>query len=403
MGLSVEPLRSALTRLGSPQDQAPSVLIGGTNGKGSTAAMVESVARASGLRTGLFHSPAREAHEHVHLDGTPVEARLFAEHFLAADGAGDLSWFEAVTAAAFGIFAASDIDLAIVEVGLGGRRDCTNTIAMPEASAVVSVDLDHQDVLGGDLVTIAREKAGIFRRGRPAIVGVVAPEVARALREEAENIGADLRPAGRADRRWSSGALGLELSLEGEHQRHNAEVALAILEALDERSVLRPKENELRRGFASCRWPGRLEWIRERRPVLLDGAHNPAAIRVLVDYWRRRNDGPIDVLFGVFADKDVESMLQLLAPAVRRFFPTATDHPRAMPTSSLSDFWQRTTGTVAETPRPWDEALNMLSARDTDRPLLVTGSLDLVARVRGVLLNNPSLSATDRLNEHIFP
>lgn len=392
MGLSTEPLKAALSRLGSPQNRVPSVLIGGTNGKGSTAVMVESVARAAGLRTGLFHSPAPADHEHVHLDGRPVDRSLFIEHFLAADGAGDLSWFEAVTGSAFGIFAAQQVDLAIVEVGLGGRRDCTNTIDLPQVSAVVSVDRDHQDVLGSDLLSIAREKAGIFRPRRPAVIGPVAPDVESVLREEAERVGADLIasfPAAATDNtarlRFRETELDIELPLAGAHQIRNATVALSILEALEAGGLLHLSESDLRRGLSCCRWPGRLEWIQCSRPVLLDGAHNPAAVRTVVSYLQQGGHTPVDVLFGVFADKDVDSMLHELGPVVRRFVATATEHPRAMSPTQVAERRQRIGGNDADAIGPWNEALNDLLKQDADRPLLVVGSLDLVARVRQAL------------------
>lgn len=388
MGRSLDALDAALLRLGSPQNRRPAVLIGGTNGKGSTSAMVESVLRACGLRTGLFHSPAAEAHEHVWLDGQAVEPEPFIEHFLAADRAGDLTWFEALTAAAFSTFARAEVDMAVVEVGLGGRHDCTNTIAQPEVSAVVSVALDHEDVLGPDLESIAREKAGIFRPRRPAVIGSVPEPAGSVLEAEALRVQADFRPVEPPSAGKALQDLGAHLPLPGAHQAHNAAVALAVVSALQERRFVHGSVDQLRRGLESCRWPGRLERLEHSaRPIILDGAHNPAAVDALVAHWQDSGYEPVDVLFGVFRDKDAAAMLRRLSPVVRRLIPTWTEHPRALSGPEIASYRQRfdPSGDRSETGAPLDEALAVLLKQNQDKPLLIVGSLDLVGRARTLL------------------
>ena len=401
MGTGLAAVREALAACGRPQDAVPAVLIGGTNGKGSTAAMLESIVRRAGYRTGLFHSPALgDTHEHVWVDGRTIDEAAFARRFLRADAAGPLSWFEAVTAAAFLTFAEEGVDLAIVEVGMGGARDCTNVIAEPRISAIATVDLDHAEHLGSTLEAVAREKSGIFRPGRPACLGWTAPEAEQTIRREAGRIGARLERC--ADRDFEvleslrdavtfrfaarpGRAETLTVPMAGAHQARNAALAVLLARKLADEGFPALDDDAVDQGLRRCRWPGRLEQIEGfARPVLLDVAHNPAAARVLADYLAAL-EAPVDLVFGAFRDKDAESMLRLLRPTTERVWLTATEHPRARPAAELAELWRSLDpGAPCRIGSPSEVLDAALGASSS--PLCVTGSADLVGRVRQLLL-----------------
>ena len=402
LNFSLEPIRRALKKLGDPQDAYPTVLIGGTNGKGSTSAMLEGIVRCCGLRTGLFHSPAPSAHKHVHLDGQAVDRPLFAEHFLRADRAGDLSWFETVTAAAFGIFHQAGVDLAVVEVGLGGAQDCTNVIRAPEVSMVVSVGLDHTRMLGSDLRSITEQKARIFRSQRTALIGQLPQEAAEACERVATQLGSELKraedlaswvsePDGRSRIETTRHCLSFRPPLAGEHQLHNGALAVLAAEELEERSILPKRDASIWiDGLEQCRWPGRLQWLpqarfsdgRLRRSVLIDSAHNPPAIHSLANYWHGTEGHSADILFGAFGDKDIKTIMGILRPIVHRIHLTTTGHRRSASPQDLLDHWCAVDGDssrVAST-GALAECLETCLNEDTRRPLIIAGSLDLIHR-----------------------
>ncbi len=286
---------SLLASLGNPQSSFQSILIGGTNGKGSTAATISAVLTAAGVRCGLYTSPHLvSVTERVRLLDRDVSPAALddALQFVAsvsASGVRGPTYFEALTVAAFELFRRSRVAVAVVEVGIGGRLDATNVLE-PEVSVVTNVAADHLDVLGPALEDVAREKAGIFRRGQPALLGASGTaEGARAvLHAEALRIGArlvEIPPAADA-----------AFSLPGAHQRENLALALAAARALaplDEAAVAR--------GLAAVRWPGRLQTLARPgfRTLLLDGAHNPPGARALAEYLDSAGlAGRVDLLFG---------------------------------------------------------------------------------------------------------
>jgi dihydrofolate synthase/folylpolyglutamate synthase len=315
MSLGLERVERALRALGRP-DRALRVLhVAGTNGKGSTCAMAEATLRAAGHRVGLYTSPHLERfNERIRVGGEPVDDGALARRIDAvrracpwhdASEADRLTYFELATVVAIAHFAEERVDVAVLEVGLGGRFDATNAVA-PVACAVSRIGLDHVEILGPTLADVAREKAGILKAGVPAATIEAQPPAAQAvLREEAARRGAPLHLAPR----WE-GPVGLR----GEHQRENAGLAAAALRLLDARGVRAP-EAAIRDGIATARWPGRLE---EVGGVLLDGAHNADGAAALAAALRELHPGrPVELVFGVLADKDLEGMLAALAPAVR--------------------------------------------------------------------------------------
>ncbi len=350
--LGLDRARGLLALLGDPQRRFPAVLVAGTNGKGSTSAFLAAMAQAAGYRTGLYTSPHLEAvEERLRIDGRMIETgrfgRLLADlvDLAERETGSPPTYFEAVTLAAFQWFAEEKVDLAVVEVGLGGRLDATN-LCDPILSLITPIGLDHQEYLGDTLASIAREKAGILRPGKPALVWTAEPEAAESIREAAAAIGADLRfvseevriesidPKSWAGQRVRLAtpfrAYDLKIALLGAHQAINLGLATRAAEILADLGFDRFNPRSIQEGAAACRWPGRLEPIDlpEGRRLLLDAAHNPDGARVLAEFLDRLGE-PVDLLFGVLADKDYEEMLALLAPRARRIVLTTPASPRA--------------------------------------------------------------------------
>jgi dihydrofolate synthase/folylpolyglutamate synthase len=301
-------IRSALRAIGDPQRRFVSVLIAGTNGKGSVAAMVERALRASGVRTGLYTSPhLHRFTERIRIDGREVAERdvVRALDRLAPvlfDAGRALTFFEATTALAMHLFARARVRTAVVEVGLGGRLDAT-TVVRPRASAIVSIGIDHTDKLGSTLRAIAREKAGILRRGVPTVIGALPKEARRVIEREGRRTGAVVVRAPRA-------VAAEDVALGGDHQRRNAAVALETLRLLG----IDPEIAAI--GPRTVRWPGRLERVGRRPAVVLDVAHNAQGCRAL-----RCALGAIRpvVVIGVLQGKQVGAMVRALAPMRPRF------------------------------------------------------------------------------------
>lgn len=357
--LDLAPMRRLLAALGDPQAGLAIVLVAGTNGKGSTAAMLAAIARAAGYRVALHTSPHLvRVEERVVVDGEPVDpARLAAalERVLAVAGAaGPLgpTYFEATVAAAFVLFAEQQPDLAVVEIGMGGRLDATNA-AEPLLSVITPIALDHTAELGTTLRAVAGEKAGILRRDRPAVFARQAPEAERALLEAAARIGA------RAHRRealvrqiraqWrgldghlvefelAGQSLEVELSLPGEHQLENAATAVAAAHLLTAEGALKVDPAAIRGGLSTVCWPGRLEPFRPADggpTVLLDAAHNPHGCAALARFLDRL-DRPFTLLFGALADKQIAEMLPELAQRARQVVLTRPDSARAADPADL--------------------------------------------------------------------
>lgn len=330
--LGLDRIRELLRRLDDPHLAFRTLHVGGTNGKGSAAAIIESVLRAQGRRTGLYTSPELlEPAERFRVDGSPLpvadlEARARRLAPLVAET--DATFFEAGTALAFDAFRGAGVEVAVVEVGMGGRFDATNVVR-PEVCAVTGVALEHTRWLGSTLAEIAFEKAGILKAGVPAVLGPVESEVEAVFEREAREVGAPLHRLGREARiskvevglegtsfRYESAdrkALPLRVPLAGEHQARNAAVAVLTLDRLAEP----PADDVLRRGLERVRWRGRGEWIAEEEGGgwLLDTAHNPAAARALAEMVRHLPvPRPVVLLASVLRDKDREAMLAALDP-----------------------------------------------------------------------------------------
>lgn len=331
---TLDRTRAALDDLRRPHLSSPSLHVGGTNGKGSVAACCASVLRTAGRRTGLYTSPHLVSFtERFRIDGRSVPERRLLE--VAADvrpvvERHRLTFFEAVTVLAFELFRREAVDVAVVEVGLGGRLDATNVL-VPEVATVTNVALDHVEHLGGSLEEIAREKAGIVKEGVPLVTAERSVGALRILREAARRKDAPFHRVRRrdllglrSDRRGSRfriatepwDEVAVECPLPGAHQALNAALAIRTLELLP--AALRPPGPAVERGIASVEWPGRLQVVRaEGRTWILDVAHNEAAVRSLLDALPDfRLARPLVGVVGLLADKDPEVLLPLLAGVV---------------------------------------------------------------------------------------
>jgi dihydrofolate synthase / folylpolyglutamate synthase len=341
--------------LGQPHTYFKSILVAGTNGKGSVTAMTDCALRASGLKVGRYTSPHLvRLEERFAVDGSLVDTSVLVELIeemrrlidrLLADGSLESppTFFEVTTAVAFEFFRRARVDVAVLEVGLGGRLDSTN-IVQPIAAAITSIDFDHEQYLGNTLAAIAAEKAGVIRRGIPVVVGPVPAEARDVLVSMCELTGAEFVEAdagvriestsedGRTSIRLTTGKrdYGLvTLGLRGDHQVPNALVAVRLLEELERQ--LPVSAAAITAGIRDVHWPGRLQMIAlpGGRRVLLDAAHNPAGAWALARYLKREFPEPLPIVFGAMRDKDVPLMLKALLPAASAMVMTEPATPRA--------------------------------------------------------------------------
>ncbi len=392
------------THLGHPERGFPAIHVTGTNGKGSVVAMLSSVLQTAGHRVGRYTSPDLvDFRDRICVDGewisegefAAIAARLAPELFAHDDVP---SQFEALTAIAFEQFRAAAVDVAVVEVGLGGRFDATNVVA-PTLTVLTNVALDHTALLGRTEPEIAWEKAGIAKPGVPMLVGRLLPEVDAVVERECAAVGAPLhhadvtvRSLGRTGRFAAFDIDGadlprrVELPLLGLYQIENLRVALSAILLLRERGWT-VSESAIRDGLSSVSWPGRWEIAREAPTVILDGAHNPAAAAVAaqaIAEWEPRRERRT-LLLGILADKDVAGVVAALAPQFARIGVAASQSPRSLPAEELA----RQVGKVAERPIRYDSVgegvCDLVRRADSRDTILVTGSLTVVAEARRAL------------------
>jgi dihydrofolate synthase/folylpolyglutamate synthase len=403
--LKLERMRAALALRGHPEQAFPAVHLAGTNGKGSTAAMVEAVLRAAGVRTGLYTSPHLvDFAERVRAGGRTIPhdtvADLVAELRAAVEPRGiALTHFEFSTLLALEWFARIGVELAVVEVGLGGRLDATNTVR-PVAAAITSIAHDHEEWLGRELRQIAFEKAGIAKPGVPLVMARVPPEAETVIAAHAAAVGSPLVRAGQAG--WleeARGSLvfrradgnvedGLALGLAGTFQRRNAEVALLLLDQL--REPFAASAAAVRTGLANVRWPGRLAVLREAPLVLVDGAHNPAGVAALAAELAGLIGGRRMVLvFAVMADKAWPAMLESLLPQASEVIVTRVGRRGLDPGGIVAATAGNVPAHAVDDPRAAMRlALERAAPGDA---VLVTGSLFLVGEAYAMLAAGSTL------------
>ena len=396
--LGLENIRTFLSRLDHPERRYRSILVAGTNGKGSIASSLAEMLHRAGYRTGLYTSPHLHSFsERVRVDGTLIPAArvagLVAEMQSNATGL-PLTFFEFTTALALRYFAEQQVDVAVLEVGLGGRLDATNAVE-PVLSVIAPIAADHQQHLGESLEEIAREKAGIMRSGVKVVSAAQEPAVMQTLAAEAKRVGAEIIfcgadfgivPAGEGFeyRGLNEKLNGLRPAIPGRHQFGNMATALAAAESL-RATGFKLDAAALRDGVENFSWPGRLEWAADRR-VLLDGAHNGAGAQVLAAYLAEQGLDNVHWIVGLKADKNREEILAPILPHAAAVYCVEPPVEAAVPAALLEQTAVRA-GVAAQVYPSLAEALRQArAAAGSAGVVLVAGSLFLVAAVREMIL-----------------
>jgi dihydrofolate synthase / folylpolyglutamate synthase len=416
MKFGLENMKTICAALDHPEARFRSVIVAGTNGKGSVTAMTATALHAAGHRTARYTSPHLERLEErfviderevtrADLEDAAQHVRQTVERLVERKALETLpTFFECTTAIAFELFARAAVEVAVVEVGLGGRLDATNVLT-PMAAVITSIDFDHQDLLGGTLTSIAAEKAGVIKPGIPVIVGCVPADAAKVI--EATCAAQSARYISAPDAvatswkmskgetiatftTFTSGAtkrdlVDVPLALRGEHQVANAAVAIRLIEELDRLGV-RIDDAALRTGLTSTRWPGRLERLQWRgAEILLDAAHNPGGARALATYLREAGWPPVALVIGMMRDKDVTGILSALLPLADTLVCTTPSSPRALPAAELAaraavlPFVPRHVSAID------DPADAMASVCRAGARVVAAGSIFLIGPLRGIL------------------
>lgn len=390
------PLSRVLEKFRHPERDYRSVLIAGSNGKGSIAAMVSSILIEAGLKTGLYTSPhLRDYRERIRVNGLMISRRDLRDLIETARRGLDeeLTYFEFTTLLAFLHFSRCRVDMAVLEVGMGGRFDATNLVT-PDVCVISNVSLEHREFLGGSLEAIAREKGGIIKRNRVCLTAARQKSVQNTLEAicaEREaclyRLGRDILMRKREDGVFSWRGIGreygrIEVALKGRHQMENAALAVGVSETLHARG-LTIAEKAVIEGLRKARWEGRLETLQKFPTLLVDGAHNPAGIAMLLralerDFSYRR----MILVFGVLRDKDYSAMLKKIKPEAYRMILTRPGSERAMPPLEMRERVLKDEDSVMVVEDPSEalrEAFRLAGRKDL---ICVTGSLYLVGAIK---------------------
>jgi dihydrofolate synthase / folylpolyglutamate synthase len=429
--LKLDRMRALLERLGNPHDHFRIVHVAGSKGKGSTSAMLAAILRQAGYRTGLFTSPHLvHVEERIEVDDTPISSeelaglleevgRVVRAMDAQSAAAEAVTFFEIATALGFLYFARRRVEIAVVEVGLGGRFDSTN-VCRPLVSIITSISYDHTQLLGNTLARIAMEKAGIVKPGRPTISGARGPEATAVIASICRQRCSPLRQldvdfhyahepglvspdewrpecvrVSTALRHWPA----LDIGLLGEHQAANAAVAVAAIEELRQQGLSIP-DSAVARALSELRWPARLEVMSRRPLVILDCAHNLASAQALVDtlhtsfpHWSKARQRFL--IFAGNRDKDLAGMLQLLAPHFTQIFLTRfTNNPRCLPPEEVARLVPPSLACTLCTSSDvaWENARR---AAGPDDLIGITGSVFLAGELRPLLVQNGPASVVE--------
>ncbi|MGX6962890.1 bifunctional folylpolyglutamate synthase/dihydrofolate synthase [Vagococcus xieshaowenii] len=398
-------VETLLERIGNPHVGLPIVHIGGTNGKGSTVAFLRGLLEAQGLKVGTFTSPFITAfNERMSINQHPISNEMLValveqvkpvveEMDKELEIAG-ITEFELITVLMFLYFKEQEVDVALVEVGLGGLLDSTNVIVEPLATAITTIGFDHMDILGNSLEAIATQKAGIIKSAAPAIVGQL-PEEAQAVMERTAQI--KNSPLYVLGKDYTYNELGnnifeftykthqyvLKQPLMGHHQFHNAAVALMTYLTIASKLEVSVEKEAIQEGFHQVTWPGRMEIMSNNPLIVIDGAHNEPAVRTLVDNIRQDfSNKQVTILFAAINTKDISSMLEMLEEVVEeRLHVTTFDYPTAVPMTAYVDKFP-----ISQRHVDWKLAFTQLKKElSPDDVLLVTGSLYFISQVRAYI------------------
>jgi dihydrofolate synthase / folylpolyglutamate synthase len=413
MKFGLENMTTICAALGHPERSFRSVIVAGTNGKGSVTAMTSAALHAAGHRTARYTSPHLERIEErfvigerdvapADLDAAAATIQATVERLVGSGALETLpTFFECATAIAFELFRAAAVEIAVVEVGLGGRLDATNVIS-PMAAVITSIDFDHQDLLGETLESIAREKAGVIKPGIPVIAGPVPPGAHQVIAEVCAERGAELVLAsdrvqatdetldddGRTTVTFTVDGRALPavtLALPGKHQVANAAVAVTLMSELAARGE-RLDDRSIRAGLSGARWPGRLERAQWRgAAIVLDAAHNPAGARALAEYLYAIGWTDVVLVVGVMRDKDVSGVLAPLLPCCSRVVCTTPPSPRALAAEALAAVAARMPSAPARIDAIPDPAAALAHAARPGARVVAAGSIFLLGPLRGIL------------------
>ena len=367
--LGLERITSLLARLGDPQNSFRSIHIAGTNGKGSVAAMLSSILYRSGYRVGLYTSPHLVDYtERIRINEKDISRAKFAAAVAKVKNVIDklsemrLTEFEVLTAVGFLLLSQEKVDIAVIEVGLGGRLDATNVIT-PILSVITNIDYDHMDVLGGSIINIAKEKAGIIKPGVTVVTGET--KVWRILYNICKKNGSKFVRSNKVKVKPAP--------MLGSHQLENTRTTLASVEVLRELGI-KIDRKQIDRGLSGTYWPGRLQIVSKKPLIILDGAHNPAGARALKGFLSNYHKRSTFII-GMQANKDIKSFINIIKPLAKDFIVVRSSNPGAAPNKIIADRI-RSAGGKALIAKDLKHAL-LMAKRDND-PICVTGSLYLV-------------------------
>jgi dihydrofolate synthase/folylpolyglutamate synthase len=411
----LETIFAILARLGDPHRQYDTAVIAGTNGKGSTSAILSSILQKAGYRTGLYTSPHLiRINERFRVNGRDITDEDFARAFTRVEEAVDdllqggglesrPSFFEFLTAAAFVHFAAAQVDFAVLEVGMGGRLDATN-VTEPRVVVITNIDLDHQEFLGSTHAEIAREKAGVIKPGRPVVSACTHPDAAEAIRRRCAELGAPLIETFGLGQvgglRSRAGSYSFDFALNGDYfpglvspllgrfQVENAVAAVTAAWQLRGSGMDRITGAAIREGLSCAHWPGRLERVCESPLFLLDGAHNPAGAREVAAFVRENLAGrKLRLIYASMRDKAVGEISEALWPLAEEVYLTQPDQPRAAPPEEIRALARCQPKALIVEPRVARAAARALSASQSKDVVLAAGSLYLVGEIKKALLS----------------
>ena len=396
MTLGLERIEKLLYFLGKPQNHVPVIHVTGTNGKGSVCAYLASILTACGYRTGLYTSPHLVHYqERIQMDGKMIDPtdwwRILAQIKQVVETQQiPVTEFEAITALMWIYFAERKVDIAVIEVGLGGRLDATNVVDRPLVTVITSIGLDHQERLGAELTDIAREKAGILKPNRPLVRGVVPAAAAQVIDEQAHRCNCPLIVV-EMPGHWTGQYLRFQghdylIPLAGQHQLVNASIALEVIHQLRHQGWNLPI-SQVQKGIAHTQWPGRLQWVNyQGKKILLDGAHNPQAAEVLRNYIDQNHRQPVHWIIGLLQTKDAVAILKaILRPDDQVSFVPISGHCYYEP-HDLCDLAQQICPGISS--GHYADLADVLPRIDEQKTTVISGSLYLI----GQLLKSPLLN-----------
>jgi len=392
----LERIRAALLNWGNPQYTFPSIHIGGTNGKGSIAAILANILREAGYSVGVYTSPhLNSIRERIQINGVPISKSDFAElaDEIRKKNKESLSYFEFLTLLAFIYFAHKNLDIAVIEVGVGGKWDATNVVS-PKVAIISNVSLEHEAFLGNTLKKIALEKAGIIKPGIPLITASRKLSVISIFKDICTTYNAPIYLIGKdidyRYKKWTFDYLGLRreikglrLNLIGRHQVINATVALGALELISKDFYV--DEVHIRNGLRSVFWPGRFEIIKTRPLIILDGAHNPAAAHALKRALISFKLSDLILVLGIMKDKDLKGIVRNIAPLANMIIVTAPNTPRAAQPEVLLKIvkqYNKNAIAISSIPNAIGKAMDLARSKGA---MLITGSLYTVGEARALL------------------